>query len=362
MTSPPRAIASLDGLRALAVISVIFFHISLFDRFAWLEPFRNGALGVTCFFVISGFLITKLLVDERGQNGSIDLKRFYLRRAFRIFPPFYLYLLVIAILGLLHYVHVDLKSFILSAAYLRDYLPHPTIPVLEHIWSLSLEEQFYLIWPVCLFFFRPRVCLRIAVIAIVASPFIRLLTYALVPVMRDHINMMLHTRMDAIMVGAALTLAQQQGTYKRILAALANPLWLVPVALYFLAQPALTLHFRGTFSLLVGFSLNALGCGIVLLQVTSAPHTWLGKLLNLKWLRHLGIISYSLYLWQQLFTVTAWLAFPLNVVVIFLLAECSYWLIERPSVKLRNRLVPHRERLADVVQREDRILQETRAA
>ena len=208
--SKGRSIPSLDGLRALAVLAVVFAHSNspLWVRFPWLEPVRNGGLGVTCFFVISGLLITKLLLNELDTDRRISMGRFYARRFFRIFPPFYVYLAVVGILSLIHFAPVDLKSFLYAAAYLRNYAVHPFVLVLEHTWSLSLEEQFYLLWPACLFFFRPRTCLWIALGAIVISPVLRVGTYALVPTMRDHINMMLHTRLDAIMVGAFVSLAQ----------------------------------------------------------------------------------------------------------------------------------------------------------
>ena len=356
-----RSIPSLDGLRALAVVSVIFYHCETpwLSSHSWLRPLQNGTLGVTCFLVISGLLITKLLLIELDENGKIDLGRFYIRRSFRIFPPFYAYLLVVGLLGLVHVAPVDVKSFLYSAAYLRNYAPHPNVMLLGHTWSLALEEQFYLLWPACLFLFSPRKCLRIALAAILLSPAIRIATYLLVPSMRDHINFMLHTRMDSIMVGALLALAQHQGAYKRVLAVLCRPIWLIPVAFYFLAQPALVEHYKGIFTLSLGFSLDALGCGIVILYVTNVPGSLPGRLLNRPWLRHLGIISYSLYLWQQMFTGGNTFLFPLNLVVVFACAECSYWLIERPSLRLRNRLMGKQENLPDAVQREDMISQVT---
>ena len=357
--SQARSIPSLDGLRALAVLSVILYHCESLDHIAWLLPFRNGGLGVTCFFVISGLLITKLLLAELQKYGRIDLLRFYLRRAFRIFPPFYLYLLTVLVLGLLHKTSFNIRSFLYAALYLRNYAPHPDVLLLSHTWSLALEEQFYLLWPACLFFFSPRTCLRLAAAAILASPLLRVLTYALVPSMRDHINFMLHTRLDAIMVGAFLALAQHLGAFEKPLAALAKPIWLLPAALYFLVQPALTNRFAGAFSLPLGFSLDALACGVVILSATTLPNSALGRALNLRWLRHLGIISYSLYLWQQLFTGPHSLRFPLNLFPILLAAQASYWLIERPSLTLRNRLLSPRQSFPDPIEREDLLTQST---
>src|SRR5580692_5390144 len=118
-----RSIPSLDGLRALSVIAVILGHSqsAFLDRIPGNASFRNGMQGVSVFFVISGFLITHLLVKELRRDGQINLKRFYLRRTFRIFPPFYFYLLVIAALVLLHQVYVSPISMLVAATYTWNY-------------------------------------------------------------------------------------------------------------------------------------------------------------------------------------------------------------------------------------------------
>src|ERR1700760_1936913 len=102
MDKAKRAIPSLDGLRALSVLAVILGHSrsEWLDRIPFNASFRNGGQGVGVFFVISGFLITHLLLAELRSDSSIDLKRFYIRRTFRIFPPFYAFLFVVGVLSL----------------------------------------------------------------------------------------------------------------------------------------------------------------------------------------------------------------------------------------------------------------------
>jgi peptidoglycan/LPS O-acetylase OafA/YrhL len=352
--SRDRSIPSLDGLRALAVMSVIFSHSSsnLWVSLSWLKPIRNAGLGVTCFFVISGLLITKLILNELDITGTISIRSFYARRFFRIFPPFYVYLLVVGLLALFHVVPCDLKSFVYAAVYVRNYAPHPFVLLLGHTWSLSLEEQFYLMWPAFLFFFSPRTCLKIAGVAILLSPLLRIATYALVPSMRDHINLMLHTRLDAIMVGAFISLAQHQKVFTRTLAFISKPACLIPAGAYFVAQPFLDARYQGAFTLPFGFLLDALMCGVVILFATSAPRSVLGRMLNVAWLRHLGVISYGIYLWQQMFTAKYTILFPLNLVPILLCAEASYWLIEKPSLRLKNRLIRPSPAAARVIDNE----------
>src|SRR5207249_7673280 len=101
--------------------------------------------GVTVFFVISGFLITGLLMREQGRSGQISLKRFYLRRAFRILPAFYTYILLVMACGALGLVEIKKYDAVWAALFTADYREQPW--VLGHSWSLAVEEQFYLLWP-----------------------------------------------------------------------------------------------------------------------------------------------------------------------------------------------------------------------
>ena len=167
-----RLIPSLDGLRALSVVAVILGHTesALLDRIPFSASFRNGGQGVAVFFVISGFLITHLLIKELRREGQISLHRFYLRRTFRIFPPFYFYLLVVAFLSLLQKVPVKATSMLAAATYTWNYVPSAEGWILGHSWSLAIEEQFYLLWPACMAYFSRRTNLSIAAGVILLSP------------------------------------------------------------------------------------------------------------------------------------------------------------------------------------------------
>jgi peptidoglycan/LPS O-acetylase OafA/YrhL len=340
-----RSIPSLDGLRAVAIMLVIACHVQA--SFPSVLPLifieRCGSVGVDMFFVISGYLITHLLLKEVDKTGQVRLGRFYIRRAFRIFPPFYAYLAVVAIMRCLHPVLFTWGSFASAATYLWNYNMHADGWLLGHTWSLSLEEQFYLVWPAIVAFLPKRSGLKFALIVIALSPVVRVATYFLFPPLRGHIDMMLPTHLDTMMVGCALALTSNLKVYTKFLSACAKPVWVAMSGLLLVVvTPVLEEHFRGAFYLPLGITITSFACGCILLYSIRNASSLLGRFLNLPWLRHIGVISYSLYLWQQLFTGPQTRLFPLNIVLIVLCAELSYWLVEQPSFRLRDYLAERR--------------------
>ena len=336
-----RSIPSLDGLRALSVLMVILGHTEskLLDRIPFNSVFRRGPQGVAVFFVISGFLITHLLLRELKRDQNIDIGRFYLRRTFRIFPPFYVFLIAVAILGSLHVFYIKWQYLLVAATYTWNYAHIVDYGPLGHCWSLCLEEQFYLLWPACMKLFSRKTNLWIALGVLLCSPMSRVATYYAWPSMRTHINMMLHTHLDTIMMGCLLALMLDLKIGQRLLNAVRHPAFAAGSLLFLVAVDArLEVRWRGMYYMTVGISLENLAIASILLYVIFRHESWVGRFLNFPVLRHVGVISYSLYLWQQLFTesLTRW--FPLNIVCIFACAELSYFLVERPSFALRNRV------------------------
>jgi peptidoglycan/LPS O-acetylase OafA/YrhL len=341
MNRAKRAIPSLDGLRALSVLAVILGHSESkwLDRIPFNASFRNGGQGVGVFFVISGFLITHLLLTELRRDGSINLKRFYIRRTFRIFPPFYAFLFVIAVLAYFRLVQVNAHAMLAAATYTWNYVPLQPVWILGHCWSLTLEEQFYLLWPTCIAYFSPRTNLKIAGGIILLSPFSRVITYFAWPSMRFHMAMMLHTHLDTIMTGALLALAIDLKMWVNARSFALHPV-APTAALVFLTcidTPA-NLRWKGMYLMTVGFSLENVAIAVILLYVVFRHESLLGKFTNLAPVRHLGVISYGLYLWQQLFTGEHTVLFPLNIVFIVACAELSFVLVERPSFRFRDRV------------------------
>lgn len=323
---------------------VVLGHARLSGRFIkLLAPFRQGPLGVAIFFVISGFLITLLLLKEVDKRGKVDLRSFYIRRAFRIFPPFYVFLAAVGILSLLKFQPVSLGSYLSAAFYVWNYNIHAHSWLLGHLWSLSLEEQFYLLWPWCLLFFSKRTCLWIASALVILSPISRVATYLTMPTYRDHIGAMLHTRIDTIMMGCLLALILNLNVVPGLLRHV-NRLSVVLVAVGYVlfVNPVLYLRFRNAWDFPFGLTLQGLCCAVIVLYAINHAHNAAGWVLNHPVARHVGVISYGLYLWQQLFTGGGGGAidiFPLNVVLIFGCAELSYVLVEKPSYYVRDKVL-----------------------
>jgi peptidoglycan/LPS O-acetylase OafA/YrhL len=138
-------IPALDGLRGIAIIAVILSHIAINTP---LVEFGLGDIGVDIFFVLSGFLITSLLLKEKIKTANVSLKNFYIRRALRILPVAYLFLLVLLGLDCLFKLNLSAASYLAAAFYVRNFnLQYVTNWYNGHFWTLSIEEQFYIIFP-----------------------------------------------------------------------------------------------------------------------------------------------------------------------------------------------------------------------
>ncbi|MBN8736667.1 MAG: acyltransferase [Xanthomonadales bacterium] len=178
MTYVSGRMPSLDGFRAVSILMVLCGHLGGTRGFPLTASAIShwtgdlGALGVQVFFVISGFLITSLLMSERQQTGTISLKNFYLRRVLRIFPASYTLILMLLVATLLGWLDLTARDFIFASTYTVNYYPHHPWQI-GHLWSLSVEEQFYLLWPLALLLLRERRGLLLAIAAIFIGPVVR---------------------------------------------------------------------------------------------------------------------------------------------------------------------------------------------
>ncbi|MEQ1687237.1 MAG: acyltransferase [Sphingopyxis sp.] len=357
--APPHKISELDGLRAVSVIFVMLVHAT-YGRLS------GGFLGVDIFFVVSGFLITYLLIREREATGRVSLFHFYMRRVFRILPP----LICAIILAMLLWNGADaLRGRVVTSAlfFYANFLPAETLGNLGHTWSLAIEEQFYLAWPLLftLIFARSRALLMaIAVSIIVGSIAVR--AY-LVTQWGDLNPLYTFTpaRLDPIMLGCLLALGY--GRTVNVMrrapdAAIRGMAWLSAGALI----AALIFAQRDFMqSTPIAFFLFALaGASLVLTAPMLPAGDLLKASLNSPVMRYIGKRSYGLYLyhypifgaleaWRMEGSLSNYVAVTVvKVALSFGVTELSWRLVEQPALRLKERFawaMPDRETASPTV-------------
>ena len=336
-------IPSLDGLRALSIGLVLVAHLvgtRSFPLSVESSPvLALGELGVHVFFVISGFLITRLLLDELGSTGRISLPHFYFRRTMRICPAYYVFILVLTGLAWRGLVQLAPRDVAHALTYTSNYYSARSW-FIGHTWSLSVEEQFYLLWPALIVMVGRRRSLWLAALAVAIAPLIRIASWELMRSSGDGIGHRFETVADAIAIGCVLAGTRdwlhQQPSYRRLLE---SGLFVVVPCL---AVAGSLLYDHPVAHFLIGITVMNLSIAATLDWCVTFGSGRVGRVLNWAPLAFVGTISYSLYLWQQLFlnrmSGAATAAFPANLALACAAALTSYYLIEQPALRLRRRL------------------------
>lgn len=333
-------IPSLDGLRACSIGFVILGHLVgtlHFPRLLWLLPFAE--FGVRFFFVISGFLITTLLLKELEFSSHISLKKFYWRRVLRIFPASYSYIAIIALFAAANVIRLHAHDLLHATTYTMDYRLAGTSWYLGHLWSLSVEEQFYLLWPLTLALAGRKRGIFIALLVCLVAPFIRLGDFVYFPSIRSQIGVRFETVADSLAMGCLLAGVRDALTYNRGYQRFLSSRLFVLVPLLTLGANDFLLNWKFRYTL----EDTLMNVGIALCMdwsIRFKEHA-AGRFLNWRPVAFVGVLSYSLYLWQQPFlnrTVYSHaVIFPVNVVLAFGAALASYYFIEQPFLKLKKR-------------------------
>lgn len=299
MSDSARRIASLDGVRAIAILMVVISHLSAAPGFFTLPGESAGVLGnlgVRILFVLSGFLISSLLLREHAENGQGNLTRFYIRRFFRIFPAFYVFLLALATASFLGLILLEPGDIPKAALYAIDYCRwDSTSNFVRHIWSLSVEEQFYLVWPVAIWALPLRRVKWIAFGSIALSPFWRLGVFHFLPVWALTIDRRFDCFSDSLASGCLLACLQSTLSQSSQYRALFKLRWmhLIPLAVLCAAFTS------SRPNLYLGVSTSVMNVGIALYMfrcILFPP-----PVLNTFAIRQIGLVSYSTYLWQEVF-------------------------------------------------------------
>jgi peptidoglycan/LPS O-acetylase OafA/YrhL len=318
-----KRIPSLDGLRAISISLVILGHLVKWKHLSIEVVGNYGSLGVFVFFVLSGYLITNLLLREYERSSNINLPNFYLRRAFRIFPAALVFLAVVTVL----YWH-QMRWYHITAALL--YVANMDVSgpwIFGHLWSLSIEEQFYLLWPFALKkWFRHRS--TILLVVLLATPVFRSGLYAL----KVHGGLLgsLPVFADQLAIGCLLAIFAHRLPRVPVYAALAMLCAVIAIPWFPAISAARTLFMLFVLRPLMDVSVAGLVLHVI--QVPYRPLNWA----PVAWL---GRISYSLYLWQELFCSNSALHWSFWVVLPALACAClSYYLVEQPMLQLRDKL------------------------
>jgi peptidoglycan/LPS O-acetylase OafA/YrhL len=306
-------VPALNGLRGLAIVGVTLFHLG---------GIRGGFYGVDLFFVLSGFLITTLLLEELDATGRVLLQSFYVRRARRLLPALGMFLVVMTFIWSASYRPAQLAAMVASAAFyclnIVGAFAHPLFlrgPI-GHLWSLAQEEQFYLLWPLALVVAARR--MRESRLAVVlAALFIALVAYRAALAAAGATWMRLYfapdTHADGLVLGCLFALLRRRGVRLRGAFGWIALGGFIVAALLGAETVAWSVY---------GLPPVELVCAVLLLAALEPGP--LGRLLSQRPLVWAGVLSYSIYLWQV--ETHAWAAWLVTVVM----APASYFLIERP--------------------------------
>ncbi len=356
MTEQARGhIPTLDGWRALAILLVLLDHGAdpllrfvlnltghaggfVSEHYTFIKnPVGRG--GVHLFFALSGYLITRRLMDEEQRRAHISLRAFYVRRLFRIQPAALFYLLVIGVLGLSAVLAVSPRGWLSALFGCANFLLRWQTWYTEHFWSLAVEEQFYLLWPLAFVLLgaRRRLAGALAIVLLLGAWLAIVVRYDVTA------SPAMWVRPDIegpwLMWGCVAALAEHGRYGRRLIEVLTRPgicLIALPLALL-----SLTYEFLDWKIFMSATFLCAAATPLLLMGTARRPHGVLGRFLELAPVAWLGRISYSLYLWQQVFLVwddaraprlAALQSPPWAIIMALGCAAASYYWLEKPMI------------------------------
>jgi peptidoglycan/LPS O-acetylase OafA/YrhL len=381
---------ALDGVRALAISLVMLFHYPWKNRFYAANPFHGGFLGVDAFFVLSGFLITTLLLQEHALLGRVSLGRFYARRALRLLPALGALLVVAVVLHVALSPHNGNRPSVLGIGGMIFYVAnwveiyrHGALGLFSHTWSLAIEEQFYLVWPVILIVLLRR-RLRLATIAAIVAAGIAVASAWRAWYWHSHFgphsfvdyyfavtNRVVSTDTGALDHRTLVWNRWYFGSDTRADALLAGCLTAI-VLFWLLPRLGARARMRLSAACVVAF----IGCGIIVWRAVVVMSGWLplwgilvleicvsvviaglvagprgplARLLGIGPLAWLGRRSYAVYLFHPV--VFAYcgrthvnlpppLSFVFQIVVVLVVAELSHRLVEAPMLRRKQHFAP----------------------
>lgn len=344
-------IPALDGWRGVCILTVLFGHgwqVPGYPKI--LQPLSWGAeAGVHCFFIISGYLITTLLLREYKKYGNIKLKSFYFRRALRLLPAYFAFVIVIAILHVTPF-KLDASAWFGLITFTANV--YPGSPTTAHFWSLAVEQQFYLLWPCSILLINPlsnhgyRKMIIVLFIVILTCPLIR---YFQKPeIMCGWVGKYSFVKQcDILAWGCLLALISDRFSLLLEHCILDYSVAWVCLSILIIALPnALDMkEIGGEFVKYTRISFSSLGFVMLVSWTVVNSSNFFCKIVNCFVFRKLGLFSYSIYIWHMIFFTdpkifglkwAPWYNFYSFIVFSLLIGAVSWYILEKPFFRLRR--------------------------
>lgn len=337
-------IKGFDGLRAISILMVLFTHLAWDETLLPQTPFVqqrllhlfNGFTGVNMFFVLSGFLITLILLNEKKKTGKINFKNFYARRFLRLLPPLLIFFPTVLLLMYFKQIPETYKGWCLAVCYLYNFAPNQYYSVeIGHTWSLALEEQFYLLWPTVIHFFKKHAIAIISFGLIIACFLARLYLPSFPHITANYkFERWFLPAVAPVIFGCLAALYYFHSSKKP-----SSILLILSFVILFTAPLYLSKNYWGAL-----YFLQAPGVSCLLLYIAYNQKSLLTATLSIAPIAYIGKISYGIYVYQGLFLRTGafnhgmWIQqYPQNLILTFIVAILSYHLIERKALQLKQK-------------------------
>jgi peptidoglycan/LPS O-acetylase OafA/YrhL len=337
-----KKLPGLDGFRMIAVLAVVLSH-------AGIGSFFSARHGVAGFFVLSGFLITLLLLREYEKTESVSLRNFYVRRALRIFPAYYIFIAVSISWDIFRGNENIREMIVPSIFYFVNYqnaLSGHSNSSVAHLWSLAVEEQFYIIWPLIflgLMGIGRKYALAFLCFSVLLVMFWRTYAFVVLNWGVSYAYNAFDTRFDNLAIGCLLAFLTQNKNFSRSLNWLSSSFWMPLITLGCLSA-SLSVD-NNTYAYGPAFTIDAILLSLLLVQLIRLSNGTFWSWLNHPVSVYLGILSYPIYLWhvwgiqagRKLEFLPEIFQTIMGLIFSVMIAAISYHFLEKKFLRLKSR-------------------------